>query len=183
VSPDGRSVALASEDGAARIIAADSGKLEHSLVGHRDALTSVAFSPDGRLVLTASRDHDARLWDSVTGAPVQVLRWHFGRVGDASFGPDGRWILTAGPVTVGLWQPEVREPVLPYGFGGNTSLLTSAVFDPSGTHVLSTAEDGSVRRAACEVCGEREALLSLADAQLRRIGRKLTAEERERYGL
>ena len=182
-SPGGDRVALASQDGNVRIFAVASGSLERTLTEHRDAVTSVTFSPNGKLILTASRDHDARLWNTRTGAPVQVLRRHLGRVADASFSPDGRWIVTAGPRSVLLWQPGTSEPVLPYGFGGNTALLTSAIFDPSGKHVLSTAVDGTVRRAPCEVCGGSEELLVLADAQLAQVGRKLTAAERKRYGL
>ena len=118
-SADGSRLATASRDETARVWDAGSGRQLLELAPHRDDVTSVAFSPDGRLVLTASRDHDARLWDAETGALAQVLHWHFGEVADATFSPDGRWIVTAGPVTVGLWQPGVQEPILPYGFGGH----------------------------------------------------------------
>ena len=49
-------------------------------------------------------------------------------------------------MTVGLWQPGVQEPILPYGFGGHTPRVMSAVFDPSGRYVLTAATDGTVRR-------------------------------------
>ena len=49
---------------------------------------------------------------------------------DATFSPDGRWILTAGPAAAHLWQPGVRDPILPYGFGGHKPVFSSAVFDP-----------------------------------------------------
>lgn len=182
-SPDGARVATSSGDKTARIWDAETGALLRRLAGHRDDVTSVVFSPDGRLVLTASRDHDARLWDAESGAVMQVLRWHFGEVADASFSPDGRWILTAGPATVGLWQPGVREPILPYGFGGHKPPLTSAVFDPSSRFVLTASADGTVRRAECVVCRDLDGMLALARVQLAGSGRTLTTEERERYGL
>jgi WD40 repeat protein len=182
-SPDGTRVATSSRDKTTRIWDAATGTLLRRLADHRDGVTSVAFSPDGRLVLTASRDHDARLWDAETGVLMQVLRWHFGNVADASFSPDGRWILTAGPSTVGLWQPGVREPILPYGFGGHKGLLTSAVFDPSSRFVLTASADGTVRRAECVVCRDLSEMLRLAKAQLGASGRKLTTDEQERYGL
>ncbi len=147
-------------------------------------MTSVAFSPDGALVLTAGLDHVGRLWNSETGELIQVLNWHQGRVIDANFSPDGRWIVTAGPVTVGLWRPGLRDPVLPYGFGSlKGGLLSSATFDPTGRAVLASSFDGTVRRAECKLCGDLDALLELARAQLAASGRKLTADERERYGL
>jgi len=181
-SSDGAFIATSSRDKTARIWSVD-GKLVRSLRGHRDDVTSVAFSPDGQLVLTASRDHDGRLWDVETGALAQVLRAHFGEVSDASFSPDGRWILTAGPGTALLWQPGVQAPILPYGFGGHTAPLTSAVFDPAGRTVLTASRDGTVRTAQCEVCRGLDDLLEMTRAQLAGTGRMLTAEERERYGL
>lgn len=182
-SPDGTRVVSAGADKVARIWEAGSGRLLRTLEGHRDAVTSASFSPDGRLVLTASRDHDGRLWDAESGDVLQVLRAHFGRVADASFSPDGRWMLTAGPTTAMLWQPGVRDPILPYGFGGHDAPLTSAVFDPAGRFVMTAADDGTVRRAKCVVCRDLAGMLDLADAQLEAGGRSLAPDERARYGL
>ncbi len=182
-SPDGLRIATSSKDKSARIWDAKTGKLLRALKGHRDGVTSVAYSPDGRLLVTASRDHDGRLWNAETGDLMQVLRAHFGSVADASFSPDGRWIVTAGPATVLLWKPGVREPILPYGFGGHKPLLTSAVFDPTSRFVLSASTDGTVRRAECVVCGDLDSMLALAKTQLMLSGRTLTADERERYGI
>jgi WD40 repeat protein len=182
-SADGSRVATASRDRSALIWDAGSGRQLRELAPHRDDVTSIAFSPDSSLVLTASRDHEARLWNAETGALAQVLHWHFGEVADASFSPDGRWIVTAGPVTVGLWQPGVKDPILPYGFGGHGPRVSSAVFDPSGRYVLTAGTDQTVRRARCIVCAGLDELLVLADAQLAASRRKLTADERKRYGL
>ena len=182
-SSDGQRLATASDDNTTRIWDAVTGESLLTLVEDRE-VTSVAFSPDGRFVLTASLDHKGRLWNLDTGEHPQVLNWHYGRVIDANFSPDGRWIVTAGPVTVGLWRPGVRDPVLPYGFGSlKGGLLSSATFDPTGRAVLASSFDGTVRRAECKLCGDLNALLVLARAQLAASGRRLTAEERERYGL
>jgi WD40 repeat protein len=181
-SRDGLRVAMSSLDGTTRIWDVASGKAIRAFLGNKGVL-SVAFSPDGNLVLTAGLDHLARLWDAETGEVRQVLQWHFGRVADANFSPDGRWIVTAGPVTIGLWTPGARDRLLPFGFGGHRGLLTSASFDPTGAYVLSSSADGTVRRASCAVCADLDTMLERADAQLAASGRKLTAEERERYGL
>ena len=182
-SADGKRLATASNDATARIWDAVTGESLRTLVEDR-AVTSVAFSPDGRFLLTASLDHKGRLWNSETGERIQVLNWHYGRVIDANFSRDGRWIVTAGPVTVGLWRPGIRDPVLPYGFGSiKGGLLSSATFDPTGRAVLASSFDGTVRRAECTLCGDLNALLDLARAQLAASGRTLTDDERERYGL
>ena len=66
-SPDGRFVADASSDRTAyvwEIEGNQSGQRVGSLVGHRGAVTSIAYSPDGRSLLSGSDDHTAGLWDA-----------------------------------------------------------------------------------------------------------------------
>jgi dipeptidyl aminopeptidase/acylaminoacyl peptidase len=71
----------------------------HSLLGHTDRLTSVAFSPDGRWVGTAAWDGTARIWDAATGKEVRRLEFpatqgynSFGRI---LFSPDSAFVVTA----------------------------------------------------------------------------------------
>ena len=165
-SPDGSRVATSSRDGTARVWNAGTEMPEHVLRGHVGDVTSVAFSPDGRFVLTAGRDGDARLWDAVTGTPVRSLVWHFGAVNDASFSPDGRWIVTAGPATAQIWPAGSKTPLLPFGLGGHTRPLTSAVFDATGRTILTGSADGTVRTYRCRLCGGIDELLPLAQARL-----------------
>ncbi|MBE9198206.1 MULTISPECIES: PD40 domain-containing protein [unclassified Nodularia (in: cyanobacteria)] len=65
-SPDGKTIATASDDQTARLWSAD-GQLLAELKGHQSAVISVSFSPDGKTIATASQDGTARLW------PVQSL--------------------------------------------------------------------------------------------------------------
>jgi WD40 repeat protein len=62
-----------SEDHTARIWDVATGKEYFTLTGHRDAVTSAAFSPDGRQVVTTSWDGTARLWP-VDPLPLAVAR-------------------------------------------------------------------------------------------------------------
>ena len=57
-----------SGDKTARLWDAATGKDIRTFKGHKDAVTSVAFSPDGKRVLTGSNDKTARLWD-ISGIP------------------------------------------------------------------------------------------------------------------
>lgn len=59
-----------------------------TLMGHRNDVTSVAFSSDAALVVTASKDRDARIWDARTGELVKALVGPFGIVSDARFSPE-----------------------------------------------------------------------------------------------
>ena len=43
----------------------------HTLTGHSDRVTTVAFSPDGDRVASGSNDRLVKIWDTATGAEVR----------------------------------------------------------------------------------------------------------------
>merc|ERR1712100_927418 len=54
-------------DGTAVLWNASNGKALHVFEGHKQSVSSVAFSPSGGSVLTGGRDGIVRLWDTVNG--------------------------------------------------------------------------------------------------------------------
>jgi WD40 repeat protein len=147
------------------------------LAGHRDRVTSVAFSRFGGLLATASLDHDVRIWNVATGKGIDVFQ-HNTAVRDAQFSPDGRWLVTAAN-KAGLWDLGSGEIVL--RLRGHVGTTTAATFDPAGKVIVTGGVDGTVRTYACEVCGDVDDLLDLADRRLAATRRQLTADERERF--
>ncbi|HEX4148014.1 MAG TPA: LamG-like jellyroll fold domain-containing protein, partial [Pirellulales bacterium] len=64
--------------------------------GHKNSLTSLAFSPDGHLLASGSAKDEcaARIWDLATGKERAELTGHTGGV-FVAFSPDGARVLTA----------------------------------------------------------------------------------------
>jgi WD40 repeat protein len=154
-----------------------SGGRRNVLTGHRDRVTSVAFSRFGGLLATASLDHDVRIWNVATGRGVRVFQ-HNTAVHDAEFGPDGRWLVSAAN-KAGLWDVGSGDIVL--RLRGHEGTTTAATFDPSGKLIVTGGIDGTVRTYSCEICGAIDDLLALADKRIAATRRELTPEEREQY--
>jgi WD40 repeat protein len=107
-SPDGRWLATASADKAARIWDAETGQ-EVARLTHDEAVLDVAFSPaplddaSSRWLATASADHTVRLWSVSTGRQVGQLILE-GRVEEVLFSPDGRHLATKSENIVQVWE-------------------------------------------------------------------------------
>jgi len=89
ISPDGKRILTASDDGSARLWDAATGKpIGEPLIGHNGSVLSVAFSPDGRRFVTASADKTAQLWDTKTGKEIgKPFKGHTGAVFSARIQP------------------------------------------------------------------------------------------------
>ncbi len=88
VSPDGRLFATA-KDRTIDILEAATQRTVARIQGHRDAVTTLAFSPDGKLLASGSRDKSVNLWDMPTGR--QLRRFQLAdTVVNLNFSQDGR---------------------------------------------------------------------------------------------
>jgi WD40 repeat protein len=61
-SPDGKTVASASEDTTVKLWQAATGAELLTLRGHKVRVNAVAFSPDGRMLASGDHDGTIRLW-------------------------------------------------------------------------------------------------------------------------
>ncbi|MEJ6484700.1 hypothetical protein N0Y54_25850 [Nostoc punctiforme UO1] len=75
-SPDGKTIATASQDGTARLWTLN-GQLLQEFKGHQGTVWGVSFSPDGKTIATASSDKTARLWpvDNLDQLLVRGCNW------------------------------------------------------------------------------------------------------------
>lgn len=96
VSPDGATLASASDDGTVRLwsLAGDISAIGDPLVSSSNYMASVSFSPDGRYLAAGGGDGSVWIWDmSDRGSPRPVLDHRVlgsGAVHNVRYSPDGR---------------------------------------------------------------------------------------------
>ena len=93
-SPDGKTLAGASEASWARIWDAATGEPLTTKLWHVYGCEFVTFSPDGSTLMSGGDDGKARLWNATTGAPVFLPLNHSDGVLWAEYSRDGTHLLT-----------------------------------------------------------------------------------------
>ena len=146
-SPDGQSLASASEDGTIRLWDRVSGKqMGEPLTGHEAAVSCIAFAANGRMLASASIDGTIRLWDVVSGTQIgPPLVGGPGLVSRVTFSPDSTLLAAAGmtpkilvwSVATGQLQGEPLQ--------GHPIAVTAIAFSPNGRIVASGGLDRHVR--------------------------------------
>jgi WD40 repeat protein len=143
-SPDGKTVATASNDRTVRLWNATTGQEIIALYGHENWVRSVGFSADGARVVTAAWDSTARLWDLATRQELASLRGHDGWVNCASFSPDGTRVVTGGKDhTVRLWDATTAQELII--LRGHEDSVNSAGFSPDSSRIVTASSDGTAR--------------------------------------
>lgn len=72
-SPDGKTLASGSFDGAVRLWDAASGEEKRVFIGHTGGVRSIIFSPDGKILVSGSDDGSIKFWDASSGELLLTL--------------------------------------------------------------------------------------------------------------
>ncbi|HEX6899517.1 MAG TPA: pentapeptide repeat-containing protein [Thermoanaerobaculia bacterium] len=143
-SPEGNTIASASNDNTVRLWDTVSGREVRTFQGHQDWVRSVVFSPEGNILASASHDNTVRLWDIGSGRDLRVLQGHQDWVRSVAFSPMGNTLASASyDKTVRLWDIDSGREIR--SFQGHQNLVNSVAFSLEGNTIASGSYDKTVR--------------------------------------
>lgn len=130
----------------------------HSLSGHRQPITSIAFHPSFNLIATSSEDSSIKIWDWETGDFEKTLKSHTKAVTDIDFSPaiprttatneNSRPVLLAScsnDLTIKLWDSENDYNCLKTLHGHDHVISSVKFISSSGDRLASVSRDRSVK--------------------------------------
>ncbi|MEH1841720.1 MAG: serine/threonine-protein kinase [Nostoc sp.] len=144
ISPDGYTLASASDHKNIKLWDLNTKKVLASLSGHSQAVKSVTFSPNGQILATASNDKTIKLWQVETLEQICTLLGHAHAVKSVAFSPDGQ-ILASGSwdKTIKLWDVNTGKEICT--IAGHQLKVNSVAFTPQGQILASASYDRTIR--------------------------------------
>jgi WD40 repeat protein len=157
-SPDGRSIASGSYDRSIKIwdVAKQnpqllqevgdlkSGICTHTLTGHQQPISAIAFSPDGQQLVSCSFDKTIKLWDVHSGRCLKTLLGHRNRIWTIAVHPNGRQIATGGDDNhTKIW--DLKRGRCLNTIVGHTNAILSVNLNHHGDRLASGNEDNTIR--------------------------------------
>jgi WD40 repeat protein len=136
-SPNGKQLAIGSEDAPAPVLLDPSGRVLRRLTGgHRGGVHSIAFDPTGRWLATGgAHDLQAIVWDTTSGQPIRHLPHPTANEQQpvsVGWSQDGSMVATGGGQgKVILWRAGDGRPLAT--FPVDTSWVLAMTFSPDGS--------------------------------------------------
>jgi len=116
----------------------------HTLVGHSNAVTSVAFSPDGATLASGSEDKTIEMWKLETGKRWYTLTGHSDWVTCVAFSPDGATLASGGrDKTIQIW--DLNKGKWWYALTGHADRVSAVAFSRDGLVLATGSRDKTVQ--------------------------------------
>jgi WD40 repeat protein len=144
VTPDGRRVVSASDDGTLKVWELETGQELATLEGHESVVSGCAVTPDGQRVVSASDDGTLKVWELETGQELATLKGHGDRVNGCAVTPDGRRVVSASDDgTLKVWELETGQELAT--LEGHRDRVSDCAVTPDGRRVVSAAWDTTLK--------------------------------------
>lgn len=185
---DGKRIVTGGHDKLVKVFDRATGKLLHTLKGHKSPVTSGALSPDGSMLVTASWNGMTRFWDMASMQPAGEIR-HKRQIVALSFLKDGKTLVTAGRTKMlQLWDVKTRkllrsskpqeEPIGVIDVSPDEKLIAAVIWDWQAGN-KSSKKSRSLKLFRVSDLSEVQALTGVPDevksVRFRPDGRRLVA--------
>jgi WD40 repeat protein len=112
-SPDGRDLAISSEDGSIRIWNTNiRNEIASIFQGHTDPVRSVAWNPTGDTIASGDSSGPIYIWEPFTNEVVETFADHSDAIVDLSWSPDGKLLVSASADgTIRFWDVDKSEEI------------------------------------------------------------------------
>lgn len=112
--------------------------------GHKDSVSSLAFSMDGQLLASGGLDGLVQIWDTSSGNLKCTLEGPGGGVEWVSWHPRGHIVL-AGSEDSTVWMWNADRAAYLNMFSGHGSSVTCGDFTPDGKTICTGSDDATLR--------------------------------------
>ena len=117
-----------------------------TLFGHRNGVSSVAFSSDGTSIASGSRDKTIKLWNTTSGKEINTLKGHADEVLGVAFTLDGSRIASASlDKSLKLWDVASGNEIRTFKGIQYSSDSNCVAFGPDGTRSAYEDLDGMIK--------------------------------------
>ncbi|KAJ4701187.1 angio-associated migratory cell protein [Melia azedarach] len=112
--------------------------------GHKDSVSSLAFSTDGQLLASGGFDGLVQVWDTSSGDCKCALEGPGGGIEWVSWHPRGH-VLLAGSEDSAVWMWNADRGAYLNMFSGHGSSVTCGDFTPDGKTICTGSDDATLR--------------------------------------
>jgi hypothetical protein len=135
-SPDDRFLAASDRSGTVTLRNPQTGQVVHTLRGHAQTVTSIAFDSTGERLASASNDGTVKIWDVASHTVIHTLKGHQDQVTSVAFSPNGQHLASGSEDRKAkVWDVKEGKELLT--FSGHRGKIHCVAFSPTGKHVAS----------------------------------------------